>query len=72
MQALPQERTAQLLLELPTRWEILGDLVLLPRTSMTSPEWGCMGQPLWRAIANALRVKRLAMQAPIANTGVTA
>lgn len=60
---------AQLLLELPSRWEKLGDLALLPRTSMASPEWGCLGQPLWKAIACALGVKRLAMQAPVADAG---
>lgn len=64
-----QERIAQLLLELPGRWEKLGDLALLPRTSMASPEWGCLGQPLWEAVACALGVKRLAMQAPVADAG---
>lgn len=36
---------------------------------MTSPEWGRLAQPLWEAVANALGVKRLAMQAPVADTG---
>ncbi len=59
----------QLLAELPTRWEKLGNLALLPRTCMASPEWDTLGQPRWRAVADALGVKRLAMQAPVANTG---
>ena len=63
------EQIAQLLLELPSRWEKLGDLALLPRTSMASPVWGCLGQPLWEAVACALGVKRLAMQAPVADAG---
>lgn len=68
-QHLTQEHIRQLLLELPSRWEKLGDLALLPRTSMTSLEWGCLAQPLWEAIANALGVRRLAMQAPVADAG---
>ena len=69
VQALPQERIHELLLELPSRWEKLGDLALLPRNFMTSHEWGALQQPPWKAIADALGVKRLAAQAPVANTG---
>ncbi len=68
-QDMTQERVAELLLELPSRWEKLGDLALLPRTSMTSPDWGRLGQPLWEAVGDALSVKRLAMQAPVADAG---
>lgn len=71
-QGLTQERIAQLLLELPSKWEKLGDLALLPRTCMASPEWGCLGQPLWEAVACALGVRRLAMQAPVADSGEVA
>ena len=69
LQGFAQEHSAQLLSELPTRWEKLGDLTLLPRTCMASPDWGSLGQLLWRAVAGALGVERLAMQAPVANTG---
>lgn len=69
LQAVAQERIDELLLEVPSRWEKLGDLALLPRTSMTSPEWGSLPQALWKAVADALGVKRLAMQAPVADTG---
>lgn len=68
-QGFAQQHAVQLLSELPTRWEKLGDLALLPRTCMASPDWGSLGQPLWRAVAVALGVERLAMQAPVANTG---
>ncbi len=68
-QGFVQEHSAQLLSELPTRWEKLGDLALLPRTCMASPDWDSLGQPLWRTVASALGVERLAMQAPVANTG---
>lgn len=69
MQGFAQQHAAQLLSELPTRWEKLGDLALLPRTCMASPDWGGLGQPLWRAVVIALGVERLAMQALVANTG---
>lgn len=69
LQGFARELSAQLLSELPTRWEKLGDLALLPRTCMASPDWAGLGQPLWRAVASALGVERLAMQAPVANTG---
>lgn len=69
VQDFTDEHTAQMLSELPTRWEKLGDLALLPRTCLASPDWAHLGQPLWRAIADALGVARLAMQAPVANTG---
>ncbi len=36
---------------------------------MASPDWDSLGQPLWRTVASALGVERLAMQAPVANTG---
>ncbi|KAL0023672.1 hypothetical protein WJX77_012323 [Trebouxia sp. C0004] len=68
-QGFAQDHSAQLLSELPTRWEKLGDLALLPRTCMASPDWSSLGQPLWRTLATALSVERLAMQAPVANTG---
>ena len=60
---------SRLLSELPCKWEKLGDLAMLPRTCMASPDWDRMGQPLWRLVADALGVQRLAMQAPVANTG---
>lgn len=69
LQGFAQQHAVQLLSELPNRWEKLGDLALLPRTCMASPDWGSLGQPLWRAVAVALGVERLAMQAPVANTG---
>jgi len=69
LQGFAQEHSAQLLSDLPTRWEKLGDLALLPRTCMASPDWGNLGQSLWRAVATALGIERLAMQASVANTG---
>eukprot|EP00884_Botryococcus_braunii_P015600 jgi/Botrbrau1/2723/Bobra.0164s0003.1 len=58
--------------ELPTKWERLDDLVLLPNEAMTSAAWQELGPALWPAVAAALGARRLARQAPIANTGTRA
>eukprot|EP00897_Mesotaenium_endlicherianum_P005054 jgi/Mesen1/4577/ME000232S03841 len=55
--------------ELPSRWERLGDMVILPAGSLTSARWQALGDDLWVAIASALNAKRVARQAPVANTG---
>lgn len=55
--------------ELPSRWERLEDLVLLPSKAMSSPLWEALGTPLWSAVARALGARRLARQAPVAPTG---
>ncbi|KAG2492262.1 hypothetical protein HYH03_009502 [Edaphochlamys debaryana] len=81
----PPALSARLLASLPTRWERLGDLVLLPAGAFADPGWaqalggsteGAKGEgeeavlvPLWRAVAAALGAERLARQAPVANTG---
>ena len=60
---------ASLLEELPTKWEKLGDLALLPHDCMQSEQWRQYEPAVWRIIAQALGVNRLARQAPVANTG---
>jgi len=50
---------------IPKKWEILGDLVLLPPGSFVGEEWAAIGPALWGAVAASLRVKRVAMQAAI-------
>lgn len=42
---------------------------MLPATSFRAQEWASLGPALWDAVAAALKVDRLARQAPIANTG---
>ena len=69
MQGVAKECISELMAELPSRWEKLGALALLPRFSMSSPDWAHMGLTLWRAVAAALGADRVAMQAPVANTG---
>lgn len=57
------------MVEVPRKWERLGDLVLVPADSFRAPEWAALGQALWAAVSAALSTDRLARQAPVANTG---
>lgn len=57
--------------EVPSKWERLGDLVLLPADSFRAAEWAALGNALWTAVAAALKAHCLARQAPIANTGLS-
>ncbi|CAA3008333.1 tRNA wybutosine-synthesizing 2 3 4 [Olea europaea subsp. europaea] len=64
-QGLPPE----LLEQLPSRWERLGDIVVLPVTSFKDPLWDSVGKELWPLVAKSLGALRLARQAEIAQTG---
>lgn len=63
-----------LLSNLPKKWELLGDLVILPETAFESGDWGEFIQRLsasellqfWQDIAQSLGGNRLARQHPIA------
>lgn len=59
----------QLLEELPSRWERLGDIVVLPVTSFKDSAWDLIGQELWLIVAKSLGANRLARQGRIAPTG---
>lgn len=50
--------------EVPTAWERLGDLALIPTAAFASPEWQRLvpAGALWPAVAAALGVSRLARQ----------
>ena len=57
---------------MPMKWERLGDLVLLPRVTMTHPAWKALrdhpdSDRLWQAIAQALNAVSLGVQGPIAD-----
>ena len=59
---------------LPTKWELLGDLALVPSDTLNSEEWHIIRsdnetlyQEVWREIAASLRVSRIARQSEIAN-----
>ena len=56
----------------PSKWERLGDLALLPHEWRTSEAWPAVrdhpeAASLWNAIAGALKVGALGIQAPVAN-----
>lgn len=59
----------QLLEELPSRWERLGDIVVLPVTSFKDPVWDSIGVELWPIVAKSLSTNRLARQGRVAPTG---
>lgn len=59
----------QLLEELPSRWERLGDIVVLPLTSFKDSAWDLIGQELWFIVAKSLGAIRLARQGRVAPTG---
>ncbi|XP_048317963.2 tRNA wybutosine-synthesizing protein 2/3/4 [Ziziphus jujuba] len=58
-----------LLEELPTRWERLGDIIVLPVSSFKSHLWDSIGKELWPTIAKSLNTHRLARQGQVAPTG---
>ncbi|XP_052201348.1 tRNA wybutosine-synthesizing protein 2/3/4 isoform X2 [Diospyros lotus] len=60
---------AELLGQLPTRWELLGDIVVLPVSSFKDPVWDSIGDELWPVVAKSLGAKRLARQGQVAPTG---
>ena len=57
--------------QLPKKWEMLGDLALLPSDSFNNEDWqfildaSLREQQLWQAIANALKVNRIGRQNPV-------
>eukprot|EP00040_Diaphanoeca_grandis_P028073 m.161211 g.161211 ORF g.161211 m.161211 type:complete len:456 (+) comp31219_c0_seq2:252-1619(+) len=58
-------RRTQLVREVPTKWELHGDLVLLPDTAFISTEWHAHAEQLWICVKKALRVTRIARKAVI-------
>lgn len=68
---VPAARAGELAAATPKKWEVLGDVLLLPHGSMLEAEAaaataGGDAAPLWRAVASAVpRVSRVARQAPV-------
>ncbi|KAF1887173.1 hypothetical protein Lal_00040770 [Lupinus albus] len=60
---------SRLLEELPTRWDRLGDIVILPATSFKDSMWDSIAEDLWPIVAKSLKAHRLAHQGPVAATG---
>ena len=62
----------ELLSELPTKWEKLGDLILLPETAFSSEKWlSIISQEnqltLWKCVAEALKVERIGKQKQVSD-----
>ena len=70
----PEMEVHSLLSNLPKKWELLGDLVILPETAFESGDWNEFIQRLsafgllqfWQDVAQSLGGNRLARQHPIA------
>ncbi|XP_020273549.1 tRNA wybutosine-synthesizing protein 2/3/4 isoform X2 [Asparagus officinalis] len=59
----------KLLEQLPTRWERLGDIVVLPVNSLKDAIWNSIGDELWPIVAKSLGAQRLARQGRILPNG---
>ncbi|XP_057764888.1 tRNA wybutosine-synthesizing protein 2/3/4 isoform X2 [Salvia miltiorrhiza] len=59
---------ANLIEQLPSRWERLGGIIVLPVTSFKDEVWNSIGEKLWPLVARALGAQRLARQGRIAQT----
>ncbi len=60
------EEVARMVANLPTGWELHGDLVLLPKDAFRSKEWQkVVGSELWGVVAGALAVQRVARKGEI-------
>ena len=66
----PHGAISALTAQVPSKWERLGDMALLPNQCFLSPVWASLSDELWEAVAAALGVVRLARQSSIANAGV--
>jgi len=68
-----EEERERLLDDVPSKWERLGDLVLLPEGAFSGPDWtkaiDARGGAPWAEVASALKVERLGRQAPVADDG---
>ena len=69
-----REEVARMLTDLPTGWELHGDLVLLPKDAFRQADWQVLASvekgmndltELWRAVAEALAVERVARKGDI-------
>ena len=68
------EVSEEMIENLPKKWELYGDIALIPQHSLGSTDWLSvlsnkpqLQQQIWQAIARALSVNRLARQAEISS-----
>ena len=65
---------SELIVDLPQKWELFGDLAIIPNSTMNNSQWRDLfrsinqdqEREIWQIIARALRVDRLARQDKIA------
>ena len=62
---MPCEKRELLLIDLPSKWEIHGDLVMFPDISFTCDYWKSMTPEFWKKVANIYDVKRVALKSRI-------
>ncbi|KAF7008271.1 hypothetical protein CFC21_023064 [Triticum aestivum] len=60
---------SRLLEQLPTRWETLGDITVLPKTCFKDLLWESVREELWQLVAKSLGAQRLARQGKIMPNG---
>ena len=51
--------------EVPSRWEKLGDLVLIPENAFTANDFKIVDTELYATVGRVLDAKRVARQAPV-------
>ena len=60
------EEVARMVADLPSGWELHGDLVMLPKNSFRGKDWHAVaGAELWGAISGALSAQRVARKGEI-------
>ena len=60
-----EKEQQQLLVDLPTKWDIHGDLVMFPDTSFVKEYWKSVTPEFWKKVANIFDVKRVAVKSRI-------
>ena len=62
----------KILNEIPTRWEVHGDLVLLPRATLCNEFWNVCDadDTFWKMVAGALKADRVALSSRVSNNQI--
>lgn len=56
--------------EIPKKWCIYGDCLVLSSTCFKASEWNKLGSDLWTAVLNVFKCKRLVFQSSVSTDGV--
>ncbi|XP_078437023.1 met-10+ like family protein / kelch repeat-containing protein isoform X1 [Wolffia australiana] len=60
---------SELIVEVPKRWDRLGDMVVIPVNSFKDSAWESISEELWPIVARSLGAHRLARQGRVLPTG---